>query len=121
MATSTPKIEPLSLDILRVIRVYDGDTFFVDLACNQPVFCDNMRIRVRGVDTPEMRGGTAITKEAALKAKVFTETFLSGAIPVLENIGRDKYFRLLASVKVKRRDLATELIAWGLGLPYKPH
>lgn len=60
--------------------VYDGDTFKVYLACKYPIFCKAIPVRVRGVDCPEIRGGTPETKAAAKAAKAFTKQFLRGGI-----------------------------------------
>ena len=49
--------------------VYDGDTFKVYLSCRYPIFCKAIPVRVRGVDCPEIRGGTEETKAAAKAAK----------------------------------------------------
>lgn len=93
--------------------VYDGDTFKVYLACKYPVFCKAVPVRVRGVDCPEIRGGTPETKAAAKAAKKFTKNFLKSGKILLRNCGRDKYFRLLCDVKVNQKDLATALIENG--------
>ena len=37
-------------------RVIDGDTFKVYLACSYKLFCSSASVRVRGIDTPELRG-----------------------------------------------------------------
>ena len=44
------------IEVVRVVSVYDGDTLRVDLSCSQPLFCDNVSVRIRGIDTPEIRG-----------------------------------------------------------------
>ena len=75
-------------------------------------------MRVRGVDCPEMRGGTRETKAAAKAAKAFTKQFLRGGKILLRNCGRDKYFRLLCEVKVNGADLGTALIEYGHAVPY---
>ncbi len=98
--------------------VYDGDTFKVYLACKYPIFCKAIPVRVRGVDCPEMRGGTPETKAAAKAAKAFTKQFLRGGKIFLRNCGRDKYFRLLCEVKVNGADLGTALIEHGHAVPY---
>ena len=98
--------------------VYDGDTFKVYLACKYPIFCKAIPVRVRGVDCPEMRGGTPETKAAAKAAKTFTKQFLRGGKILLRNCGRDKYFRLLCEVKVNGADLGTALIEHGHAVPY---
>lgn len=98
--------------------VYDGDTFKVYLACKYPIFCKAIPVRVRGVDCPEMRGGTPETKAAAKAAKTFTKQFLRGGKILLRNCGRDKYFRLLCEVKVNGADLGTALLERGHAVPY---
>ena len=98
--------------------VYDGDTFKVYLSCRYPIFCKAIPVRVRGVDCPEMRGGTEETKAAAKAAKKFTKDFLKSGKILLRNCGRDKYFRLLCDVKVNGKSLAEELITNGHAVPY---
>ena len=98
--------------------VYDGDTFKGYLACRYSIFCKAIPVRVRGVDCPEMRGGTEETKAAAKAAKAFTKQFLRGGKIFLRNCGRDKYFRLLCEVKGNGSDLGTALIKHGHAVPY---
>ena len=98
--------------------VYDGDTFRVHLACKYGVFCKTIPIRVRGVDCPEIKGGSAETKALAKQAKAFTKNFLKGGKILLRNCGRDKYFRLLCDVKVNGKSLGEELIKAGHAIPY---
>ena len=60
-----------------------------------------------------------VKNEIAIKAKEELEKlFNSGDKIVLYNLGRDKYFRLLASVKVGNIDVAEYLIKKGLAKPY---
>jgi endonuclease YncB( thermonuclease family) len=73
---------------------------------------------VRGVDTPEIKGGTKESKEKAQKAKEFTKEFLSSGKINLLNCGRDKYFRLLCDVEVNGMDLKGELLNRGYAVPY---
>lgn len=98
--------------------VYDGDTFRVHLACKYGVFCKTIPIRVRGVDCPEIKGGSAETKALAKQAKAFTKNFLKSGKILLRNCGRDKYFRLLCDVKVNGQNLGEELIKAGHAIPY---
>lgn len=103
---------------VRLESVYDGDTFTVSLPCKQAVFCSNISVRVRGVDTHEIKGGTAQSKHKAQLAKQFTKDFLSAGQINLQNCGRDKYFRLLCDVSVNNRSLSEELIKSGHAVPY---
>lgn len=98
--------------------VYDGDTFRVHLACKYGVFCKTIPIRVRGVDCPEIKGGSAETKVFAKRAKAFTKKFLTSGKILLRNCGRDKYFRLLCDIKINGQNLGEELIKAGHAIPY---
>lgn len=103
---------------VELASVYDGDTFRVHLSCKYGIFCKTIPIRVRGVDCPEIKGGSVETKELAKQAKAFTKNFLKGGKILLRNCGRDKYFRLLCDVKVNGQSLGEELIKAGHAIPY---
>lgn len=103
---------------VELASVYDGDTFRVHLSCKYGVFCKTIPIRVRGVDCPEIRGGSAETAALAKKAKAFTKEFLSSGKILLRNCGRDKYFRLLCDVRVNGQSLGEELLKAGHAVPY---
>lgn len=108
-----------------VTNVYDGDTMTVQVPYLPDVFGSDLSIRVNGVDTPEMRSSCA-TKELrdrekalAIKARDVVIAMLStGHRVTLTGLGRDKYFRLLATVKVDDKSVGDELIAQGLAVPY---
>ena len=109
-----------TLENVQIVSVYDGDTFKISLGCSLAAYCDKVSVRVRGVDTPEMKGKTAREKELAKKAKAFTKDFLAQAPVTLRNCGRDKYFRLLCDVSNgEGKDLARELIKRDLGYSYE--
>ena len=77
-------------------------------------------MRVRGVDTPEIKGKTEREKQLAQKAKKFTQEFLKKGPITLTNCGRDKYFRLLCNVQNNTgKDLAQALIEANLGYAYQ--
>lgn len=77
------------------------------------------RARVRGVDCPEIKGKTKKEKRLAQKAKAFTKAFLQQEPISLSHCGRDKYFRLLCTVKnAQGQNLAEELIRHRLGYAY---
>lgn len=112
------QVKSQNFNKVSLASVYDGDTFKVYLACKYPIFCKAIPVRVRGVDCPEMRGGTRETKAAAKAAKAFTKQFLRGGKILLRNCGRDKYFRLLCEVKVNGADLGTALLEHSHAVPY---
>ncbi len=106
-------------DNVSVASIYDGDTFKINLNCSLAVYCEKVPVRVRGVDTPEIKGKTEREKKLAQKAKEFTKNFLSQEPINLSDCSRDKYFRLLCNVKNGQgKDLARELIKHNLGYSY---
>ena len=103
-----------------IASIYDGDTFKINLNCSMAVYCEKVPVRVRGVDTPEIKGKTEREKKFAQQAKEFTKEFLAQGPINLSNCGRDKYFRLLCDVtNGQGKDLAKELIKQDLGYSYQ--
>ena len=109
-----------AFDNVSIASVYDGDTFKINLNCSLAVYCEKVPVRVRGVDTAEIKGKTEREKKNAQKAKAFTKEFLAQEPISLSNCGRDKYFRLLCDVtNGQGQDLAKELIKRDLGYSYQ--
>lgn len=103
-----------------IASIYDGDTFKINLNCSLAIYCEKVPVRVRGVDTPEIKGKTEREKKLAKKAKEFTKNFLAQEPVNLSNCGRDKYFRLLCDVtNGQGKNLAQELIKNDLGYSYE--
>ena len=75
---------------VEVIRVYDGDTFFVNIPYVHWLIGSNISVRIRGIDTPEIKGGTSETKELAIKSKEALIKLLEGRNITLYNLNRDK-------------------------------
>jgi len=76
------------------------------------------RIRILGVDTPEIACQCERECRAARDAKAFTEKAISSGRVEIERTGRDRYGRTLARVYVDGNDLAALIIAAGHGRPY---
>ena len=100
-----------TVTVSKVISVYDGDTFRVNIASLPPIVGKNIAIRVNGVDTPEIRGKCQYEKNLALEARDFVRTKLSNAKEIkLANLQRGKYFRVVANVLVDGVSLEQELL-----------
>lgn len=105
---------------IEVVRVYDGDTFFADIAGYPPLIGDDIGIRVRGVDCPEIRGSCDRERQLAREARDFVEELLGSADQIsLVDLERGKYFRIVATVLVDGQDLSALLISEGLAVPYE--
>lgn len=104
---------------VRLVRVYDGDTFFVDIEELHPLLGDEIGIRVRGIDTPEIRAKCDAEKELAYAARQLAEGTLTEAARIdLINVERGKYFRIVATVLADGVNLSTLLIDANLAVAY---
>ena len=105
--------------VSRVISVYDGDTFRVDIDSLPPIVGKNIPIRLNGVDTPEIRGKCKYEKDLAIKARDFVRNKLANAKEIkLNNLQRGKYFRVVADVMVDGVSLEQELLDNELAYKY---
>ena len=105
--------------VSEVRTIYDGDTFRANIEGWPSVVGESMAIRIKGIDTPELRGKCQAEKEAARAAKQFSVAKLrAGNIIQLRAIERGKYFRLLADVWIDGKSLGADLIAAGHAVPY---
>jgi micrococcal nuclease len=102
----------------QVERVIDGDTLDVraEIWIGQSL---NIRVRIDGVDTPEIRGHCAEERQRAEAARAYLSRRIGGAEVRLTAIAYDKYGgRVRAAVSDASGDVATALIAKGFARPY---
>ena len=108
-----------TVTVSKVISVYDGDTFRVDIDSLSPIVGKNIRIRLNGVDTPEIQGKCQYEKDLALKARDFVRNKLANAKEIkLTKLQRGKYFRVVANVYVDGVSLEQELLENKLAYKY---
>lgn len=95
-----------TLRCVHYVRNYDGDTITFDIPNVHPLMGKSVGVRVRHVDTPEIKGKAPCEKDVARTAKRLIENLLKSAKTIhLKNVDRDKYFRILADVEVDGKDL----------------
>ena len=105
-----------------VVRVVDGDTVAVDASADLPPELADLRVRLRGVDTPE-KGGRAkcdSERDAGQAATAFTEQAIAGAATI---VVRDPEWgkwggRVIADLVLDGNSLTESLIAAGHGRAY---
>lgn len=117
VAADTPFAGPVDATVVRVV---DGDTVKVD-AHIWPGQTLRVAVRLRGVDTPELKGRCDAERAAARQARDALDAFL-GAGPVrLADITGDKYYgRVIADlVAADGRRASAHLIGSGLARPYQ--
>jgi endonuclease YncB( thermonuclease family) len=104
-----------------VTGVYDGDTFYIDMP-GLPPELRRIGVRVRGIDTAEMRGKCNEERRTAAGAKLFTTRMLklSGNRVTLQGLKWDKYGgRVGADVYLSNGEsLAQLMIIQGYARPY---
>ncbi len=108
-----------SFSCVKYVKNYDADTITVDIPGVHPIIGDNISVRVSGIDAPEIKGHGPCEKEASRNAKKLVENLLKNAKRIdLVNVDKDKYFRLLADVKIDGVDLKSLLLKNNLAYQY---
>ena len=100
-----------------VTKVYDGDTITVDIDMGCDVMIKGEKIRLFGINTPEMRGEDKIAGKAArdfLREKILGKTITLKTIK--DKTG--KYGRLLGIIYMDDVDLNQLLITEGHAVEY---
>ena len=104
-----------------VVRVIDGDTVLVDASADMPAELADLRVRLRGVDTPETwRPRCEAEREAGEAATAFTREALAVASAV---VVRDPSWskwggRVVADLVLDGRTLSSLLIEADHGRAY---
>ena len=105
--------------VSKVISVYDGDTFRVNIDSLPPIVGKNIPIRLNGVDTPEIQGKCQYEKDLAIEARDFVRNKLADAKEIrLTKLQRGKYFRVVADVMIDGVSLEQELLDNELAYKY---
>ncbi|MDR0967239.1 MAG: thermonuclease family protein [Rickettsiales bacterium] len=100
--------------------VFDGDTFAAVVELKNDVKI-SVRVRILGIDAPEIHGECKSEIQMANKAKKYLETLLpNGTNVILSDIKDDKYLgRIDANVKLDDgRDVATIMLKQKMVRPY---
>ena len=108
-------VGPIAADVIDVI---DGDTIAVRarIWLGQQV---ETRVRLAGVDTPELRARCPQEQALAQQAKEAVSAMLADHDVLLRNIQYGTYAgRVVADVEVEGRDLSAVLIEAGFGAAY---
>jgi len=110
-----------SIAVDHVVSIYDGDTFKVMIPEWPDIIGNEINVRIRGIDTPELRGKCDAEVLLARMARDRV-AFWFEMHPMIElrNIGRGKYFRIIADVIDIDSDesLGDILIEEGFAKPY---
>jgi endonuclease YncB( thermonuclease family) len=102
-----------------VNNVHDGDTITVEIPEFPSIIGENIGIRLDGIDTPEITDKRQEIKSIALEAKEYVQRKVSAAKKIeIDNLKRDKYFRIVAKVYIDGSLIQDELLKLKLAKPY---
>ncbi|MDD0852981.1 thermonuclease family protein [Halobacteriovorax sp. GB3] len=105
---------------MKYVDNYDGDTITVNIPNVHPLLGKKAKIRVNGVDTPELRTKDKCEKRKGRMAKKLVRSVLkNGKVINLTNVKKGKYFRIVADVQVDGKNLSDILLKNKLAYPYR--
>ncbi len=104
---------------VKYIDNHDGDTITFDIPGLHPFIGKKMKIRLNGVDTPEISTKNKCEKVKGRNAKNLVQNLLKRSTRIdLENIKRGKYFRIVADVVIDGKPLSEYILKNNLGYVY---
>ena len=106
------------LNCVQFVYNYDGDSIKFNVPGVHPLFGRRLRVRLRGVDAPEIRAVDRCEKVLANKARVFVTRRLEVASRIsLVSIGRSKFSYIIADVVADGSSLSRDLLERKLAVP----
>ena len=107
----------------KVVKVYDGDTIHIasdEVPCPIPDKIYRFQIRIKHIDTPEIRTKNEKEKNLARLAKYAMEQLVLNKFVTLEEVEHEsKWGRILAVVKINGESVADTMIESGHAKPYE--
>lgn len=96
-----------------LVRIKDGDTFVLDVH----TWLDTtvrQSVRVRGMDTPELKAKKQCERVLAIQSKRYAEILLSeGSLTVSNVASRRSFDRVVADVQIKGVNFASLMVSGG--------
>ena len=111
-----PFIAPIKYS--KVVKVYDGDTIHIIAPLFDGVI-SRFRVRLNGIDTPELRTKNEWEKKAGYIVKDMLVEKIGDKIIELRDVSYDKYGRILANVFLNGENINEWLINTGWAFPYE--
>lgn len=100
-----------------VVSVYDGDTITVDVDLGLHVFVKNLKIRLYGINAPEVKGATKPLGEVsrdALRSRIIGQDIVLHTI----KDEQEKYGRWLGIIQLQDENINDWLVTNGYAIPY---
>ena len=102
----------------KLIRVYDGDTIWVDLDLGFGIWLRNQSIRLKGINTPEVRGSEKIKGRVSRDRLAELLNSAGGHCIIKTSRGKQKgkYGRILGEIFIKNESSSLNQILLDEGL-----
>jgi endonuclease YncB( thermonuclease family) len=105
--------------ISKVISIYDGDTLRVNIDSFPDIVGKNIRIRIKGIDAPEIKGNCQKEIDLAIMARDYLINAINKSNLIeLRNIERGKYFRIVGELYIDGENISNNLIKRRLAYHY---
>ena len=105
--------------ISKVISIYDGDTLRVNIDSFPDIVGKNIRIRIKGIDAPEIKGKCQREIDLAIMARDYLRNAINQSSHIeLRNIERGKYFRIAGELYIDGENISNNLIKRKLAYHY---
>ena len=106
--------------ISKVISIYDGDTLRVNIDSFPDIVGKNIRIRIKGIDAPEIKGKCQTEINLAIMARDYLRNVINQSSQIeLRNIKRGKYFRIVGELYIDGENISKDLVKKRLANPYQ--
>jgi len=106
--------------ISKVISIYDGDTLRVNIDSFPDIIGKNIRIRIKGIDAPEIKGKCQKEIDLAIMARDYLRNAINQSSQIeLRNIERGKYFRIVGELYIDGINISMNLIKKNLAYIYR--
>jgi len=103
---------------VKVVSVYDGDTITVNVDLGFKIWANKIKVRLWGINTPEIRGGTAETKARGKMVTEYVRDLILDKEVVMKSLGQGKYGRWLALIYIDGVELNQHLVDKGYAVEY---
>jgi micrococcal nuclease len=101
-----------------IINAVDGDTVdaLIDVGFKMTTA---QRLRILGINTPELIDKDPVIKAKAFEAKVFITNLLLNKHVVIKTTKTDSFGRYLAEINIAGIDVGTEMVKLGYAVEYR--
>ena len=104
------------LEHVPVINVYDGDTITVAVKIEQRYY--KYKVRLAGIDTPELRTNNENEKRKAIAARDYLKMLILHKKVCVRNVFYEKYGRLCGTIYIKNKDINRSMVEAGHAVEY---